>query len=135
MSIRQFAVGRERVCLAGGSVEPAVSAERLVAAVAGEDIERFRPLLPVGYASVATAYAEAAASLTAGDLTDHYTSGLTYFREEFVPQLKSRLTSLTGGEWSPSLLSDYIGFAAGSDADLMSHLIEAVAVREPVSLF
>ncbi|CAN5239489.1 hypothetical protein BH11PLA2_BH11PLA2_09710 [soil metagenome] len=45
------------------------------------------------------------------------------------------MSSLTGGEWSPSLFDDYIAFAAGSDSDLMSHLIDAVAIREPVSLF
>jgi hypothetical protein len=135
MSIGQLALGRERVCLAGGSVEPIVSAEQLLAALEGEDIERFRPLLPVGYASVAAAYAEAAGEITARDLSDHYTTGLSWFHDEFVPQLKSRLTWLTGGEWSRSDLDDFVAFAAGSDVDLMSHLIEAVAACEPVALF
>ena len=67
-----------------------------------EEIERFRPLLPVGYATVAAAYAQAAAEITAQDLTDHYTTGLGWFREQFVPQLKSRLSWLTADEWSSS---------------------------------
>ncbi len=135
MSIRQLAVGRDGVRFAGGSVEPAVSAEQLLAALDGEEIERLRPLLPVGYAAVATAYTEAAAEITARDLTDHYTTGLAWFHEEFVPQLKLRLSWLTGGEWSHSDLNDFVAFAAGSDVDLMSHLIEAVAAREPIALF
>jgi hypothetical protein len=91
--------------------------------------------LPVGYAAVARAYAEAAAELTARDLTDHYTAGLAWFHDEFVPQLKARLSRLTGGAWSLSDLDDFVAFAAGSDVDLMSHLIEAVAAREPVAVF
>lgn len=101
----------------------------------GEEIESFRPLLPVGYASVAAAYAAAAAEITVRDLTDHYTSGLTYFHDEFVPQLKTRLSLLSGGEWPLADLSEFVAFAAGSDADLISHLIEAVAAREEVLLF
>jgi hypothetical protein len=92
-------------------------------------------LLPVGYSAVATAYAEAAATLTARDLSDHYTTGLEWFHQEFVPELKSRLSSLTGGEWSLSDLGDFVAFASASDVDLMSHLIEAVAAREPIALF
>jgi hypothetical protein len=94
-----------------------------------------RPLLPVGYSAVATAYAEAAAGITARDLSDHYTTGLDWFHHEFVPQLKSRLGWLTGGEWSHSDLSDFVAFASGSDVDLMTHLIEAIAAREPVAIF
>ncbi len=43
--------------------------------------------------------------------------------------------SVAGGEWSQSDLSDFVALAAGSDVDLMSHLIEAVAARERVALF
>jgi hypothetical protein len=84
---------------------------------------------------VAAAYAEAAAGMTARDLTDHYTTGLAWFHEEFVPELKNRLTWLTGGEWSWTDLDDFVAFAAGSDVDLMAHLVEAVAAREPVAVF
>lgn len=101
----------------------------------GEDIEHLRPLLPVGDASVARAYAEAAAELTASDLSEHYTAGLSYFHDEFVPQLKSRLSWLSGGAWTLSDLHDFVAYAAGSDVDLMSHLIEAVAARDSVCLF
>jgi hypothetical protein len=98
-------------------------------------LEHLRPLLPVGYAAVATAYARAAAALTAHDLSEHYTAGLAWFHEQFVPQLKARLSGLTGGEWSVADLSDFVAFAAGSDVDLMAHLVEAVAAREPVAVF
>ncbi|HEY7154929.1 MAG TPA: hypothetical protein VH575_13285 [Gemmataceae bacterium] len=135
MSIPQFAVRRDGLRLAGGSVEPVVSADQLLAALEGEEIERFRPLLPVGYSAVAAAYAEAAAAITARDLTDHYTTGAAWFHGEFVPQLKERLTWLTCGEWSRSDLSEFVAFAAGSDVDLMAHLIEAVAARERIALF
>jgi hypothetical protein len=135
MSIGQLAIRRHGVRLAGRSVEPIVSAEQLLAALAGEDIERLRPLLPVGYSCVAAAYAGAAAGMTARDLSDHYTAGPSWFHNDFVPQLKSRLARLTGGEWSLTDLDDFVAFAAGSDVDLMSHLIEAVAAREPVTLF
>jgi hypothetical protein len=107
----------------------------LLAALEGEELERFRPLLPVGYDAVARAYADAAAKLTARDLTDHYTTGLARFHDEFVPTLKSRLSGLTGDAWQAADLDDYVVFAAGSDVDLMAHLIEAVAAREPVVLF
>ena len=55
---------------------------------AADEVERFRPLLPVGYAAGAAAYRAAAAELTARDLADHYTDGLALFHEEFVPHLK-----------------------------------------------
>ncbi len=89
----------------------------------------------MGYSSVAAAYAAAAAEITARDLTDHYTIGLSYFHDEFVPQLKSRLSYLACGEWPLADLDEFVAFAAGSDVDLLSHLIEAVAAREPVVLF
>jgi hypothetical protein len=98
----------------------------------GADVETFRPLLPVGYAAGADAYRDAVAALSARDLSTHYTAGLDWFRGEFVPQLKQALRALTGGTWD---LSDFDAFAAGSDVDFMSHLVEAVAAREEVCLF
>ncbi len=89
----------------------------------------------MGYASVATAYARAAAELTARQLSEHYTTGLAWFHDEFVSQLKRRLSELTRSEWSVADLDDFVAVAAGSDVDLISHLIEAVAAREPVALF
>jgi hypothetical protein len=88
--------------------------------------------LPVGYAAGADAYREAVASLSARDLTTHYTAGLEWFRGEFVPHLKHALCDLSGGAWD---LADFDAFAAGSDVDFMSHLIEAVAAREDVCLY
>jgi hypothetical protein len=95
-------------------------------------VEQFRPLLPVGYEAGAAAYRAAAAELTARDLADHYTSGLAFFHERFVPHLKSVLEGLSGGVWD---LADYVAYAAGSDVDFMTHLVEAVAARGRVCLF
>lgn len=50
----------------------------------------------------------------------------------FVPQLKQRLAQLSGGVWS---FDDHLAFAAGSDVDLMTHVVEAVAAKGSVSLF
>jgi hypothetical protein len=135
VSVDQPVIGRKRVCVAGRSVEPTISTEQLAAALKGEEVERFRPLLPVGEESVVRAYAAAAADLTVDDLSNHYTSGLEYFHDEFAPQLKARLTWLSGGVWSSSVLQDYVAYAAGSDVDLMSHVIEAIAAREKVALY
>jgi hypothetical protein len=95
-------------------------------------VESFRPLLPVGYEAGAEAYRAAAAGLTARDLTEHYTAGLGRFRGEFVPHLKRVLGRLSGGAWD---LTDFDAFAAGSDVDFMTHLVEAVAAREEVCLY
>ena len=95
-------------------------------------MESFRPLLPVGYASVAQAYRAAVEQLTAHDLTTHYTDGLEFFHGRFVPHLKQVLAELSGGVWS---LDDFDAYAAGSDVDLMTHVVEAVAARESVSLY
>src|SRR5262245_38566342 len=129
--IEQVTFGRGRVRLSGGHVEPAVPAEALLAAIGG-DVETFRPLLPVGYAAGADAYREAVASLSARDLSTHYTDGLGWFRGEFVPQLKQTLRDLSGGAWN---FVEFDAFAAGSDVDFMSHLVEAVAAREGVCLY
>jgi hypothetical protein len=95
-------------------------------------VEKFRALLPVGYAAGAEAYCAAVAGLTAHDLSTHYTAGLDWFRREFVPHLKRSLEDLTGGAWD---LTDFEAFAAGSDVDFMTHLVEAVAAREEVCLY
>jgi hypothetical protein len=131
MSIEQSAVGWERLCVAGGSPEPVVSAERLIAAV-GHNIEQFRALLPVGYEAGVAAYRQAANELTARDLAEHYTQGLTFFHEQFVPHVKQTLVALSGGVWR---LEDFVPFAAGSDVDWMTHVIEGVAANSPVALF
>jgi hypothetical protein len=80
-------------------------------------------LLPVGYEATAEAYRRAASQVTAADLSNHYTSGLQYFNDQFVPGLKRTLARLSGGIWN---LDEYCAYAAGSDVDLMSHIIEAV---------
>jgi hypothetical protein len=97
-----------------------------------EAVEGFRALLPVGYAAGVEAYRTAAAGLTAADLSNHYTAGLAWFHAEFVPYLKQVLEGLSGGAWD---LGDFDAFAAGSDVDFMTHLVEAVAAREEVCLY
>ena len=89
-------------------------------------------MLPVGYAAGADAYRAAVEDLTAESLSTHYTDGLGFFHETFIPRLIGRLADLTGGAWD---LSGHAAYAAGSDVDFMTHVVEAVAAREPVSLF
>ena len=55
-----------------------------------------------------------------------YTSGLAFFHERFVPHLKCVLGELGGGVWD---LADFVAYAAGSDVDFMTHLVEAVVMR------
>ena len=55
-----------------------------------------------------------------------HTSGLAFFHERFVPQLKSVLGELSGGVWD---LAEFVAYAAGSDVDFMTHLVEAVVMR------
>ncbi|MEZ6129817.1 MAG: hypothetical protein R3C59_14130 [Planctomycetaceae bacterium] len=86
----------------------------------------------MGYSAGVAAYQTAAAKLTARQLTTHYTAGLETFRNDFVPQLKQRLAQLSGDVWC---FDDYIAFAAGSDVDFMTHLVEAVAAEERVVLY
>ena len=95
-------------------------------------METFRPLLPVGYQAGVEAYRAAVADLTVRDLSRHYTDGLGWFRSEFVRYLKGVMRRLTGGAWD---LQDFEAYAAGSDVDFMTHLVEAVAAQEGVSIF
>ena len=132
MPIDQSVVRRQRLRLAGGSAEPVVPVERLLSAIGPDDVERFRPLLPVGYEAGAAAYRLAAGELTAADLANHYTDGLAFFHDRFVPHLKGTLHKLSGGVWD---LSDFVAYAAGSDVDFMTHLVEAIAARDRVCLF
>jgi hypothetical protein len=104
----------------------------LIRAVSVEGAEHFRALLPVGYAAGVEAYQRAVNQLSTGELSGHYTDGLRYFHETFIPKLKARLTSLSAGIWC---LDDYLAYAAGSDVDFMTHLVEAVAARDRVCLF
>jgi hypothetical protein len=103
-----------------------------VNAVPPDEVETFRPLLPVGYDAGADAYRQAVAGLTARDLAEHYTRGVAFFHDEFVPHLKRLLGQLSGGQWD---LSDFAAYAAGTDVDFMTHLVEAVAAGQRVSLF
>jgi hypothetical protein len=72
------------------------------------------------------------AGLSAEDLSNHYTAGLAWFHSDFIPHLKRTLHRLSGGAWD---LTDFDAFAAGSDVDLMTHIVEAIAAREEVCLF
>lgn len=101
-------------------------------AVAESGVEHFRPLLPVGYAAGVEAYREAVGQLTASHLTDHYTDGLRFFHDAFVPRLKARLETLSGDTWD---LTDFVAYAAGSDVDFMTHLVEAVTAHQDVCLY
>jgi hypothetical protein len=78
------------------------------------------------------AYREAAASLTADDLSEHYTRGLTWFHDSFAPRLRAVVEALSGGVWD---LSRHRAFAAGSDVDMMAHIVEAVAGTGRVVLY
>jgi hypothetical protein len=104
----------------------------LLSAIAAEEVETFRPLLPVGYRAGVAAYQAAVADLTADDLTNHYTKGLAWFHDVFVPELKRRLSELTGGAWA---LDDFVAYAAGSDVDFMTHVVEAVAPCEGACIY
>ena len=78
------------------------------------------------------AYRAAVADLTPADLSMHYTTGLAFFHERFVPAVKARLNALCGGALD---LEDFVGIAAGSDCDLITHVCEAVAARDAVRIF
>jgi hypothetical protein len=100
-------------------------------------LEPDRPLLPVGYRAGVEAYRKSVAELTVDDLSNHYRGGLEFFHDEFVPHLKRTLVELAGGEWN---LDDYVAYAAGSDVDLIAHIIDgaagdSIAGDRPVRLF
>jgi len=95
-------------------------------------VEHYRALLPVGSAAGLSAYQQAVAGLTVRDLSEHYTAGLRWFHDEFAPYLRRVLCELSGGVWE---LDDFVAYAAGSDVDFMTHLVEAVAARAPVCLY
>jgi hypothetical protein len=88
--------------------------------------------LPVGYPAGVRAYQAAAAALTEDDLSEHYTRGLAWFHDAFAPRLRAVVEGLTGGAWD---LSRHRAFAAGSDVDLMAHVVDAVAASGRVTLY
>jgi hypothetical protein len=128
----EFAGGREGLRPSGRSAEPVVHADQIIQALANEDLETFRPLLPVGYEATAAAYRRAAAKLDVTDLSKHYGDGLGEFQSDFVPYLKMILRNLSGGVWD---FSDYVAYAAGSDVDFMTHILEAETRKGSVSLY
>ena len=89
MPLDQPAVRRQRVRLAGGSPEPAVPVEQPPEA-------RSRPTRWSDFGRCCRSAtrlepprtAQRPAELTARDLAEHYTSGLAFFHERFVPHLK-----------------------------------------------
>src|SRR5204863_2396896 len=103
-----------------------VPARLVQAAVPVEEIERYRALLPQGFRHAAEAYRRACAGITAHDLSEHYGAGQEWLRDTFVPYVKQALHRLSGGAWD---LEDYLGFAAGSDVDFMTHVIDAAKER------
>jgi hypothetical protein len=60
-----------------------------------------------------------------------YTSGLAFFHERLVPHLKRVRGELSGGVWD---LADFVAYAADSDVDFMTHLVEAVSGRSAFGL-
>ncbi|VAW81557.1 hypothetical protein MNBD_GAMMA12-2511 [hydrothermal vent metagenome] len=86
----------------------------------------------MGYESVADAYRRATIGLTAKELTTHYSDGIDEFHSSFVPHLKRELSKLSGDEWQ---FDDYVAYAAGSDVDMMGHIVEAMIDREGVVLY
>ncbi len=104
----------------------------MIASAIGDHPEPFRALLPVGYEAGVTAYRDAAGKITLDDLSKHYTDGLKFFHQQFVPYLKDSLAELTGGVWN---LKDYVAYAAGSDVDFMTHLVSAVGATGQVKLY
>jgi hypothetical protein len=109
-----------------------VDSRLLATALLPEEVEALRPLLPMGYRVVADAYRAAVEDLNADDLSHHYLQGRTWLRQTFGPALVDRLGQLSGGEWD---LRGWKIFAAGSDADFITHIIEAAAANGPVRLY
>lgn len=109
-----------------------MDAGHLAQAIRPDDVATLRPLLPVGYQAVAGAYRRAVEGLTAEDLSSHYRQGQTWLRQSFGPALVERLGRLTGGQWD---MRGWEVFAAGSDVDFITHIVDAVAARGRVSLY
>lgn len=84
----------------------------------------------MGYAAGADAYRKAVETLSAEALSTHYTEGQDHLRGAFRSQLIERISAMTG--WD---LSDHAIFAAGSDVDLMTHVVDTVAAEHPVVLY
>ncbi len=80
----------------------------------------------MGHPAGVRAYRDAVSTLTEDDLSGHYTRGLAWFHERFTPQLRAVVERLSGGAWD---LSRYRAFAAGSDVDMMAHVVEAATDR------
>lgn len=83
----------------------------------------------MGYAAGADAYRAAVETLSADTLSTHYTEGQEHLRGAFRTQLVQRISEMTS--WD---LSDHAIFAAGSDVDLMTHVVDTVAAEHPVVL-
>ncbi|MBI2378114.1 MAG: hypothetical protein HYV07_29195 [Deltaproteobacteria bacterium] len=124
--------GRILVSETSGPEEPEVSVEAFARALEGEDIETLRPLLPVGYRAGVDAYRAAASRLDADTLSSHYTAGLSWFHDSFVPTLVRRVEGLVDGAWD---LSKHRAYAAGSDVDLIAHVVNAATLRGSVNVF
>ena len=86
----------------------------------------------MGYRAGVDAYRRAVADLTSDDLSTHYLDGRTWLRRSFGPALIERLQALSGGEWD---LQGWEVFAAGSDVDLIAHVVEAISARGRVALY
>ena len=69
-------------------------------------------------------------SLSADALSTHYTEGQAHLRGAFRSELIERIGAMTG--WD---LSDHAIFAAGSDVDLMTHVVDTVAAERSVVLY
>ncbi len=131
-SIAESSCGRESLWKPGGPTEPVVPVETLIRAISQEEVESFRPLLPVGYNEVSEAYKKALDDVSAEQLTEHYTEGLGWFKDTFTPYVKGTLADLSNNEWG---LSDYDSFAAGSDVDFMTHIVNSVSVTKKIALY
>jgi hypothetical protein len=114
------------------SCEPLVDANLLGDAIAPQQVETLRPLLPVGYRAAADAYRSSVDQLDADELSRHYLDGQSWLHDVFGPALVDRVQRLSEGEWD---LTGWQLFAAGSDVDLITHIIEAVCATGRVQVY
>ena len=84
----------------------------------------------MGYAVGADAYRVAVQDLSAQTLSEHYTDGQRFLRGEFRDALIARISAMSG--WD---LRDHAIFAAGSDVDLMTHVVDTIAAEHDVALY